>query len=226
MYFTRFDAVRLAFFGHAVARSGSVRFGSASGSGRFRNYTVRFGSVRPVRFGFSFLPDIYIYIYIHIYIYIYTYTYIYIYIYREREIHTGPLEEADLQAPEHHPALGQPACRPSASLRPEHLHLLRDPELRHGLLLHRCRTVRGLHEGQGAEPGHPRQLRREGRRGDGLREEPEFDEGVRGPGHAGNTDDNNDCSTHTDYEGNSNHTTNADRNNFSLVYFLRRSSRK
>ena len=35
--FSRFDEVRLAFFGHAVARSGSVRVGSASGSGRFRN---------------------------------------------------------------------------------------------------------------------------------------------------------------------------------------------
>ena len=56
MYFSRFDAVRLAFFGHAVARSGSGRFGSASGFGRFRNQTVRFGSVvRPLRFGFSFL---------------------------------------------------------------------------------------------------------------------------------------------------------------------------
>ena len=34
-------------------RFGSVRFGSASGSGRFRNYTVRFGSAR---FGFLLLP--------------------------------------------------------------------------------------------------------------------------------------------------------------------------
>ena len=40
--------------------SGSVRFGSPSASGRFRNYTVRFSSVRPVRFGF--LEYIYIYI--------------------------------------------------------------------------------------------------------------------------------------------------------------------
>ena len=29
-----------------------------SGSGRFRNETVRFGSVRPVWLGFSFLPEI------------------------------------------------------------------------------------------------------------------------------------------------------------------------
>ena len=49
----RFDAVWPAFFGRVVARSDSVRFGSASGSGRFRNQTVRFGSVR---FGFLFLP--------------------------------------------------------------------------------------------------------------------------------------------------------------------------
>ena len=39
----RFDAVRPAFFGGVVAWSGSVRFGSASGSGRFQSETVRFG---------------------------------------------------------------------------------------------------------------------------------------------------------------------------------------
>ena len=55
-YFARFDAVRPAFFGRVVARSGSVRFVSASGSGRFQNSTALFGSVRPVRFGFLFLP--------------------------------------------------------------------------------------------------------------------------------------------------------------------------
>ena len=33
----RFDAVRPAFFGRVVARSGSVRFVSTSGSGRFQN---------------------------------------------------------------------------------------------------------------------------------------------------------------------------------------------
>ena len=49
-YFSRFDTVRTAFFGRVVARSGSVRFVSASGSGRFRNWPIRFGSVRPVRF--------------------------------------------------------------------------------------------------------------------------------------------------------------------------------
>ena len=38
---------------------GPVRFGSASGSGRFRNSTVRFGSVWPVRFGFLLLPGNY-----------------------------------------------------------------------------------------------------------------------------------------------------------------------
>ena len=43
--FSRFDAVRPALFGRVVARSGSDRFVSASGSGRFRNKTVRFGSV-------------------------------------------------------------------------------------------------------------------------------------------------------------------------------------
>ena len=50
MYFSRFDAVQLAFFGHAVARSGSVRFGSVprpvlAGSG-----IKRFGSAGSVRF--------------------------------------------------------------------------------------------------------------------------------------------------------------------------------
>ena len=35
--FSWFDAVRPAFSGHVVARSGSVRFGSTSGSGRFQN---------------------------------------------------------------------------------------------------------------------------------------------------------------------------------------------
>ena len=47
-----------AFFERVVARSGSVRFVSASSSGRFRNSTVRFGSVRFSRFGsvsYSFL---------------------------------------------------------------------------------------------------------------------------------------------------------------------------
>ena len=38
-----FDAVRPAFFGRVVARSGSVRFVSASNSGRFQKQTVRFG---------------------------------------------------------------------------------------------------------------------------------------------------------------------------------------
>ena len=42
----RFDAVRPAFFEHVMVRSGSVRFGSASGSSRFQNKAVRFGSVR------------------------------------------------------------------------------------------------------------------------------------------------------------------------------------
>ena len=37
IYFPRFDVVLLALFGRAVARSDSVRFGSASGCGRFRN---------------------------------------------------------------------------------------------------------------------------------------------------------------------------------------------
>ena len=51
-----FQAVRPAFFESVVARSGSVRFGSASGSGRFCNSTVRLGSVRPFRFGCLILP--------------------------------------------------------------------------------------------------------------------------------------------------------------------------
>ena len=53
---SRFDAVRPAFFGRVVVRSGSVRFVSASGSSPFQNLTVRLGSVRPVRLGFLFLP--------------------------------------------------------------------------------------------------------------------------------------------------------------------------
>ena len=57
-FISRFEAVRPACFGRVVAPSDSVRFGSASGSGRFRNYTVRFGSVRPVRFGFLLLPEV------------------------------------------------------------------------------------------------------------------------------------------------------------------------
>ena len=36
-YFSQFDAIRPAFFGRVVARSSSVRFISASGSGRFQN---------------------------------------------------------------------------------------------------------------------------------------------------------------------------------------------
>ena len=36
-YFPRVGAVRPALFGRVVARSGSVRFVSASGSGRFQN---------------------------------------------------------------------------------------------------------------------------------------------------------------------------------------------
>ena len=55
-YGSRLDAVRSAFFGRVVARSDSVRFGSACGCRRFQNETVRFGSVEPVRFGFLFLP--------------------------------------------------------------------------------------------------------------------------------------------------------------------------
>ena len=37
---------------------GPVRFGSASGSGRIQNLTVRFDSVQPVRLGFLFLPAV------------------------------------------------------------------------------------------------------------------------------------------------------------------------
>ena len=44
------------FNGRVVARSDSVRFGSASGSGQFQHYWVRFGSIRLVRFAFLFLP--------------------------------------------------------------------------------------------------------------------------------------------------------------------------
>ena len=47
--FSRLDAVRPAFFGRVVARSGSVRFGSAFGSLRFQNETVRFASAGSVR---------------------------------------------------------------------------------------------------------------------------------------------------------------------------------
>ena len=57
-WLSRFDAVRPAFFGRVVARAGSVRFVSVSGSGRFLSYTVRFHSLRPVRFGFLFLPAV------------------------------------------------------------------------------------------------------------------------------------------------------------------------
>ena len=55
--FPRFDAVRPAFLRtrRGSVRFGSVRFCSASGSGRFQSYTLRFGSVGPVRFGFLFL---------------------------------------------------------------------------------------------------------------------------------------------------------------------------
>ena len=57
-YFFLFDAVRPALFEHVMVRPGSVRFGSAFGSGQFRNQTVRFGSVRFGRFdsvSYSFL---------------------------------------------------------------------------------------------------------------------------------------------------------------------------
>ena len=55
-YLSRFDALRPVLSGCVVARSASVRFGSvrfvsASGSGRFQNETVRFDSVRFGRFG-------------------------------------------------------------------------------------------------------------------------------------------------------------------------------
>ena len=53
---SRFDAVRPSLFGRIAAGSGSVRFVFAAGSGRFQNSTVRFGSVRPVWFGFLFIP--------------------------------------------------------------------------------------------------------------------------------------------------------------------------
>ena len=46
------------FFSQRPGRSCSVRFVSASGSGQCQNSTVRFGSVRPIRFGFLFLPVI------------------------------------------------------------------------------------------------------------------------------------------------------------------------
>ena len=51
-YVSRFDAVRLAFFGGVVARSGPVRFRAVPAGSRIK----RFGSVRPLRFGFSSLP--------------------------------------------------------------------------------------------------------------------------------------------------------------------------
>ena len=54
---SRFDAVRPARFGHVVARSGSVRFGSASASGRFRNYSVQLGSAESVSVSCSFLES-------------------------------------------------------------------------------------------------------------------------------------------------------------------------
>ena len=53
--YSRFYAVRPAFFWRVTIRPCSIRFGSLCGSGRFRNYMVRFGSVRPVRFGFLFV---------------------------------------------------------------------------------------------------------------------------------------------------------------------------
>ena len=55
----RFDSFRFRTFRNII---GSVRkvicSGSASGSGRFQNYTVRFGSVRPLRFGFLIFPAV------------------------------------------------------------------------------------------------------------------------------------------------------------------------
>ena len=48
--FSWFDAVRPALFGRVVARSDSVRSGSAVSSGRFRNSRVWFGSAGSVRF--------------------------------------------------------------------------------------------------------------------------------------------------------------------------------
>ena len=48
--FPRFDVVRPASCGRVVARSGSVRFLSASSSGRFQSETVRFGLAGSVRF--------------------------------------------------------------------------------------------------------------------------------------------------------------------------------
>ena len=62
-------------------RRGSVRFGSVRFRVRFRPVPELNGLVRPVRFGFLFLPGyicIIIYtLYVYIYIYIYTHTYIY-----------------------------------------------------------------------------------------------------------------------------------------------------
>ena len=41
---SQFDAIQPVLFERIMARSGSVRLVSASGSGRFRNQTIRFGS--------------------------------------------------------------------------------------------------------------------------------------------------------------------------------------
>ena len=50
--FFRSDAIRPAFFECAMVRSGSVRYGSVFGSGRFRNSTVRFGRFGSVSYSF------------------------------------------------------------------------------------------------------------------------------------------------------------------------------
>ena len=47
----RCDEVRPAPFGRVAARFGSVRFGFAPAFGQFHNSTLRFGLLRPVRFG-------------------------------------------------------------------------------------------------------------------------------------------------------------------------------
>ena len=52
-----FDAVRPALFERVVARSGSVRFGSFPRPVPAGSRIKRFGSVRPLRFGFLFLPE-------------------------------------------------------------------------------------------------------------------------------------------------------------------------
>ena len=80
-YLSRFDAIRPAFFGRVVARSGSVRFGSVPRPVPAGSRLIWFGSVR-----FGPYMIMYIYIYIHtislsLYIYIYIYLCIYIYIY-------------------------------------------------------------------------------------------------------------------------------------------------